>query len=141
MKLAHDGVQIEKDLRRDRSIHRLVKKTQDGTLGTPTEESKDEAEDVVNVGNEIHYHYQKPDEPAAPQQKSPMIMPQQEKRSAALPLIAGLALGTLIPAAGWVGYMLAKPGAPIAAPEFDDESVSVGLGRIDDYLNENTNEQ
>ena len=72
---------------------------------------------------------------------TPIIMPQQ---SSAWPIIAGLALASLLPTAaiaGLAGYFFSRPDVNIESPEFDDESVSVGLGRIDDYLNENTNEQ
>lgn len=66
---------------------------------------------------------------------TPIIMPQQ---SSAWPIVAGLAIASLLPTAaiaGIAGYLLSRSDVQVEAPEFDDESVSVGLGRIDDYLN------
>jgi hypothetical protein len=59
-------------------------------------------------------------------------------------MLAGAAIGAMmlgVPAAGVAGYMLSKDGTPQPAAEpieFDDSTVSIGLGRIEDYI---TNEQ
>lgn len=52
-----------------RLVRRLVRKTQDGTLGKPDSDAdQSEAEDMgaYQVGDNIHYHY-----PASPEQSSP----------------------------------------------------------------------
>lgn len=49
-------------------------------------------------------------------------------------LLAGLALGTLIPAAGVGGFLasqLMRPAPPVTQPT-EDETVDIGLGRITD---------
>lgn len=68
---------------------------------------------------------------------APIIMPQPQNSS--LPTIAAI-LATLA-AGGLGGYVLSQkstpqPASPVVAPpaaEFDDESLSIGLGRIEDY--------
>lgn len=56
MRLANDASMMEKDLRQRQLVERLVKKTQDGTIGTPTSELVDGelGEMAVSVGNEVH---------------------------------------------------------------------------------------
>jgi hypothetical protein len=65
---------------------------------------------------------------------APIIMPQPQQQSPWLPI-------TLAAAAGLGGYALANrqnsppsENAPPAAIEFQDETISVGLGRIQDYM-------
>lgn len=62
---------------------------------------------------------------------APIIIPQQNNLGAVAATLATLALG------GLGGYLLNKSEAPKPEPveqRFDDESLSVGLGRIEDYL-------
>jgi len=51
------------------------------------------------------------------------------------PLLAAL-LGAAIPGAGLVGYLLSQSPAPIVQPANSDETVEIGLGRIEDYFKE-----
>ena len=67
---------------------------------------------------------------------APIIMPQPQS---SLPTIAALA--ATLAAGGLAGYLLSRPDQPapqpiqqIEAPSFDDSSVSIGLGRIEDYI-------
>lgn len=66
---------------------------------------------------------------------APIIMPPQNNSG---DMMKGLALGAAllgIPAAGVLGYMLNKNETEATQPiEFDDASVSIGLGRIEDYI-------
>jgi hypothetical protein len=53
------------------------------------------------------------------------------------PLIAAALLGAGIPLAGVAGYLLSQSQAtPVPAVEQSDESVDLGLGRIEDYVAE-----
>jgi len=52
-RLAHEAGMLGELMAEKALVRRLVKKSQDGTVGTPTEEDEDVD---VNVGNEIHYH-------------------------------------------------------------------------------------
>ena len=65
------------------------------------------------------------------QQSPPVIYPPQNN----LPIIAGLALATLLPLAaaggGLATYLLTKD-AP--KQSFEDETVQIGLGKIEDYI-------
>jgi hypothetical protein len=104
-----------------RSVWGYEPGTESGT-GSEAENVSDKMRDTV-LGDVIH--------------PTPIIMPPQERSSAAWPIVAGLALASLLPTAaiaGVAGYLLSRPAEQIEAPEFDDESVSVGLGRIVDTL-------
>lgn len=71
---------------------------------------------------------------------APIMVP-QPKSSIGPALLAGL-LAAGIPTAGLLGYLLARqsaaPSAEIDEAAFDDESVSIGLGRIEDYLRDSS---
>jgi len=55
-----------------------------------------------------------------------------DKSSKLAPLVLAAVLGAGLPAAGVAGYLLSKVNQPgVAQP---DESVNLGLGRIEDYL-------
>lgn len=72
-------------------------------------------DDTINVDSPVtntHYH--------------------QEKSSLG-PLLAAL-LGAAIPGAGLAGYLLSQSPEPVVQPSNSDETVEIGLGRIDDYL-------
>lgn len=71
-------------------------------------------DDTINVDSPVtntHYH--------------------QDKSSALGPLLAAL-LGAAIPGAGVVGYLLNQTETP-AVQQSTDETVEIGLGRIEDY--------
>ena len=115
-KLADTGVQIEKDLRRQKSIERLVKKTQDGTLGQATSEPMDEESETVNVGNEIHHHH------GQPKTTSPLV-----KGIATAGLaVAGLGAGVAAPIAAW---NLTRKIAPAVTeqPTMEDTDTKYGI--------------
>lgn len=66
-----------------------------------------------------------------------VIAPQQQPQNNSLQTL--LTYGALAAATGMGGYMLANRYAPQPAQQpaqvqFDDESVNIGLGRIEDYL-------
>jgi hypothetical protein len=120
-KLADNGLQIEKDGRRQAVLERLIRKTQDGTLGTSTNEPMDKAleEDMsVSVGNETYIHHEAP--PPAP-------VPQESKLSGIAKVVAasglaaaGLGSAAAIPIAAW---NLARPAQTTVvqeAPDFED---------------------
>ena len=99
-----------------------------------SEETGDEEPD--DMGNTILGDVTYPAPVIVPQQ--PTTQPQQ---SNVAPMLAGMALGASLlglPAAGILGYMLAQPDSTpepaVESVEFADESVSIGLGRIEDYL-------
>lgn len=104
MKLAHDAVQISKDVSRQKIVERLIKKTQDGTCGQKTDEPMDDGEgDAVNVGNQ--YTITIPPEPPPP--PVPPSPPSFAKTAgAAAALVAALGLGAAAPIAAW---NLSKP--------------------------------
>jgi hypothetical protein len=56
-------------------------------------------------------------------------------KSSALPLVVGMLASGLIGggAAGLATYLLTRKPAPVA-PTFEDETVQIGLGRIQDYF-------
>ena len=69
---------------------------------------------------------------------APIIMPQQQQSTVG-PLLTGAAIGAMllgVPAAGVAGYLLSKDNEPnvVVSPGFDDSTVSIGLGRIEDYM-------
>lgn len=68
-------------------------------------------------------------QPQQPQAQQPV-----QSKSSMLPVATAFLAG-MIPAAGLAGYMLSQdePERPAAA-SLVDESVSIGLGRIEDYL-------
>jgi len=72
LKLADFGMQIEKDGRRQLIIERLIKKTQDGTLGKITEESMDAIlkDDPMGVHIGDHQHVYLPPQIPEPKGKS-----------------------------------------------------------------------
>ena len=53
--------------------------------------------------------------------------------SALGPLLSAL-LGAAIPGAGLAGYLLSQSPEPVVQPSNPDETVQIGLGRIEDYL-------
>lgn len=55
-KILDDAVQVEKDRRRQLIVERLIKKTQDGTLGTKTDDPFPNDEMAVSVGHQYHWH-------------------------------------------------------------------------------------
>lgn len=115
-KLANDALQIDKDSRRQRSVERLVKKTQDGTLGQATAEPMDDDDDTVSVGNEIHHHHPAPPTPLPPK-------PSVAKSLAAAGLAAaGLGIGAAAPIAVW---NLTKDATEVI--EGDDTDTKYGL--------------
>jgi len=57
LKYADYGLQIEKDSRRQDLVERLIRKTQDGTLGQPTGEPLLGDDMGVTVGDTISNHY------------------------------------------------------------------------------------
>ncbi len=65
----------------------------------------------------------------------------QQPSSSLLPTVLALAAGALIPGAGVAGYLLKdafnKPEVtPAPVQEFTDSTVSIGLGKIEDYIKE-----
>lgn len=70
---------------------------------------------------------------------APIIMQQPPQPQSQLPsLLAGFGIAA---ASGLAGYYLSNkdntaPVQPVAPVEFQDETISVGLGRIEDYLSE-----
>lgn len=70
MSIAHDALQIDKDMRRQAVVERLIKKTQDGTLMERTSEPMDkqlEEEMAVRIGDESHIHYHNESKPISEQ--------------------------------------------------------------------------
>lgn len=76
------------------------------------------------------------------QNPAPVIQ-QPPPQNSVLPVIAAALLGAAVPAAGVVGYLASRQPAPAVTPSppqspsiFNDESLSVGLGRYEDYFSE-----
>lgn len=71
------------------------------------------------------------------QPASAPIQERTKEKSNIVPVLLAAALATMVPAAGVVGYIMSNrsESQQQASPEFDDSSVNLGLGRIEDYLN------
>jgi hypothetical protein len=69
-------------------------------------------------------------------EKQPTAAP---SKSSALPLVVGMLASGLIGggAAGLATYLMTRKPAPVA-PTFEDETVQIGLGRISDYIKDET---
>lgn len=65
-RLAHEAVALESLQRKDTLVQRLVRKTQNGTLGKETVEPEDAEDMGVAVGNQTHNHYYAADSPPKP---------------------------------------------------------------------------
>ena len=115
VKLADQALQVDKDMRRQAIIERLIKKTQEGTLQTPTAEPMDNQFDepmAVRIGDEshIHYHNEKSVTEAAPKDKPSSI----GKTLAGIGLAAaGLGTGAALPIAA---YQLLRPDTNVIVP-------------------------
>jgi hypothetical protein len=71
---------------------------------------------------------------------TPIIYPTPpQKQSWVGPIVLGALLGCGLPAAAYLGYQAAKEPVP-SESSFNDESVSIGLGRIEDYATDNKDE-
>ena len=76
------------------------------------------------------------------QYPAPVVVASPPAQQSSLPMIA-LLLASLLPtgaAAGLAGYLLARqqPSPVIAEPSpYEDESISIRLGRLDDIVDEN----
>lgn len=67
---------------------------------------------------------------------TPLVV--QPKQASQWPLALGMAAATLFPTAGALyAYMMSRqPTTEVNKPSFDDASVKIGLGRIEDYQTE-----
>lgn len=67
---------------------------------------------------------------------APVVINQQPQKSSTLPLLIGLLASGLVGggAAGVATYLLTRNNAP-TQQQFNDETVQIGLGRIEDYAN------
>lgn len=105
------------------------------------DKGKKEAEELemadLNLGDNIHYHA--PPQPQYPQQQAPppAAPTPAKKANWLLPAV----LGATLPLAGaglaGLGYLLSQPQqtqtSQQPAGEYVDESVSIGLGQLNDY--------
>ena len=110
MTLAHDGVQVEKDMRRHAVIERLIKKTQDGTLQQATDEPMDKTLDedmAVRIGDESHIHYHNAPSNETTTTSPPTSQTKDQPKSSLAKTAATIGLATAL---GGVGL-----AAPIAA--------------------------
>lgn len=109
--IAHDALQIDKDMRRQAVVERLIKKTQDGTLMEKTSEPMDkqlEEEMAVRIGDESHIHYHNESKPSSDQASG------IGKTLAAAGLaVAGLGAGIAAPIAA---YNLTRPTTAVVQP-------------------------
>jgi len=127
-RLAQEAVMLDQMQKQNGLVRRLVRKTQDGSLGTRTEEPEDaeaagEAEMGVMVGNEIHYHYPSPATPEA--------VPEAAAKPAASSGLSKLATAGVLAAAigggGGLGALVAQlvrpadTAAPTAAVDADTQ--------------------
>ena len=99
-------------------------------LGGARAEAADDEMETTILGD---IHLNQPQSPAAPLNATP------QQQSQLAPLLAGFAIAA---ASGLGGYYLASkddttPVQPSAPIEFNDETISVGLGKIEDYLKVN----
>ena len=70
---------------------------------------------------------------------TPIVVAGGRQSSSLLPTVLAFAAGALIPGAGVAGYLLKdaliKPEVtPAPVQEFTDSTVSIGLGKIEDYV-------
>lgn len=67
---------------------------------------------------------------------APVVISQPaQQSSSALPLVIGMLASGLMGggAAGLATYMLTRDKSPVQQQQFNDETVQIGLGRIEDY--------
>lgn len=70
---------------------------------------------------------------------TPIVINQQPQGSSALPIIAGMLASGLLGGgvAGTAAYMLLKQPAPVQQQQtFEDETLTIGLGRIENFKQE-----
>lgn len=93
---------------------------------TPTEDDGEDMQGGIVLGDVTH--------------PTPVVIAGAPQGSGIGKLLAGLALGTLIPAAGVGGFLasqLLQPKPPAAAAQATtDETVDIGLGRLEDIMTE-----
>lgn len=70
MRLGHEAMMMDKLQKQGALVERLVRKAQDGSLGTSTDEPEEADSMGVMVGNEIHNHYG-----PEPTEASPSVSP------------------------------------------------------------------
>ena len=107
-RLAHEALQVQKDARRQTIVERLIRKTQDGTLGQ--KDAHAEVEPMgVHVGDITNHHYP----PAARQQTGTLA-----KLAVVAALVAG---GAGLGAGGpWLLDALQPPPADVTQPSDQD---------------------
>ena len=109
LKVADFGMQIEKDGRRQLLIERLIKKTQDGTLGVSTNESMDNVlkDDPMGVHIGDHQHVYLP--PQIPEAKGKPLL------ETLFPYVLTAAAGAGI-VWGLTKYVPTNPITPVVNP-------------------------
>lgn len=119
IKLGERGYQMVKDQGRQRLVERLVKKTQDGTLGKVTEEDKlsnaTDGEDMsFKLGDsfETHHHYTQ-------QQQQPAATSNGNSSLAKWALAAGLLASGLGGGALAASLLKSPPSSPPASADSD----------------------
>lgn len=129
VKIADQALQVAKDQNRQQIVSRLIRKTQDGTLGKQTVEPGDEegADMGVHVGDVIH---QPP--PPSPQ-TSPWVKAAVGAAigfATAGPIGAALALPSIIEAFKSTPAPVVQPVTPATTktPEFEDTLFELRLG-------------
>lgn len=105
-----------------------VRKTAWGDAGT---QSTNTAEEDTTMGNTILGDINQP--PA-------VVITQPAPAQSNLSTALALALAGLVPvgvgaagAGAAAAYLLSKPNEQVVAPEYEDTSVSIGLGRLEDF--------
>ena len=130
MALAHDGVQIEKDMRRQAVVERLIKKTQDGTLQNATTEPMDkqlEDEMAVRIGDESHVHYHTETKPVLSQPQPSATSSMAKTLAAAGLAAAGLGAGAALPIAAYQMFKQAPTNVIVPTDTDTDTNTQYGL--------------
>jgi len=142
LKLADQAMGMDRTNRQARLVERLVRKAQDGTIGTPEQgagpSGVEGGEDMVRVGDENHYHY--PPAPPAPPPTvaTPPASGGLASFAAKAALVTAIAAGSGLGGAGLAAWMLSRPDsekpATVESPsDVDNEySLSISSGGEDD---------
>lgn len=118
-KVADLALQLDKDDRRQRSVERLIRKTQDGTLGEVSSQDDEDESMGVSVGNEtITNNYHQPQTPSKSSSVATALV-------AAGLTAAGIGVGAAAPIAAW--NLTRQQASPSEVIQDTDTDTKYGL--------------
>ena len=125
-KLADESLQVEAGRRRNLIVERLIKKTQDGTLGKLANDPWPEESDMRVASDDTTIHYHLPAEPAPPLPARSGIGTLAKVGLGGALLAGGVGLGAVIPLA-W--SHLTRPAATAGGDTNTDTAYIVDIGK------------